>query len=218
VTLEVLFFDGCPSHEQLLASLRQLAAQHGAELRERRIETPQDAERERFLGSPSVRVDGVDVDPGARERTDFGLKCRLYRSTEGQAGLPPRQWIDGALRQAASRRKAGTRWTVAGCCGGDELPDQLNGGQRHARTVVGLIALVGSAVLLARCPAGALRATSTLLGVGAGWFGVSHLVAARTGYAGCPELGAIPTLVKGREVKVGCVPWRIADRRLGLTT
>lgn len=103
MTLEVLYFDGCPGHDRLLPVLRELAAQHGLALTQRRIESARDAEQARFLGSPSVRVNGIDVEPGADERTDFGLKCRLYRSPEGQSGLPPRGWIDRALCEATAR-------------------------------------------------------------------------------------------------------------------
>ena len=100
MTIELLFFDGCPSHERLLPLVRELAAGTGRELVLRRIDTPEQAERERFLGSPTVRVDGRDVDPGARERTDYGLKCRIYRSEElGQSPLPPAEWIRTALER-----------------------------------------------------------------------------------------------------------------------
>jgi hypothetical protein len=96
-TIELLYFDGCPSHEQLLPSIEQLAEHSGAVLRLRRVETPEAAKRERFLGSPTVRVNGVDVDPGASERTDFGLKCRIYRFNASQSPLPPQSWIRAAL-------------------------------------------------------------------------------------------------------------------------
>ena len=95
--IELLYFDGCPSHEQLLPIVAQLAARSSAALRLRRVESPEAAERERFLGSPTVRVNGVDVDPGAAERTDFGLKCRIYRSEAGQSPLPPEPWLRAAL-------------------------------------------------------------------------------------------------------------------------
>jgi hypothetical protein len=99
--VELVFFDGCPSHDQLLPRVRELAAEAGAELVLRRVETPREAERERFLGSPTVRVDGRDVEPGASARTDYGLKCRIYRSEElGQSPLPPEGWIRAALRVA----------------------------------------------------------------------------------------------------------------------
>jgi hypothetical protein len=80
----LLYSDGCPSHERLLPTVKRLAEQAGAELQMWRVDTPTAAEAERFLGSPTVRVDGVDVDPYAGERTDFGLKCRIYRSEHGQ--------------------------------------------------------------------------------------------------------------------------------------
>jgi hypothetical protein len=101
--IEVLYFDGCPSYARLLPSLHDLAAEHAAKLEQRHIRTLEQAGEERFLGSPSVRVDGVDVEPGAGERTDFGLKCRLYRSAEEQSGLPARDWIERALAEAAGQ-------------------------------------------------------------------------------------------------------------------
>ena len=58
---------------------------------------PDDAERLRFLGSPSVRVNGHDVEPGADERTTFMFACRLYRTPEGLAGQPASEWVRAAL-------------------------------------------------------------------------------------------------------------------------
>jgi hypothetical protein len=98
VRVELLYFEGCPNHERLLPRLNELVAGAGVELR--RVESIEAAERERFLGSPTVRIDGVDVDPGAADRTDFGLKCRLYRSDEGTSGLPPERWIRDGLAHA----------------------------------------------------------------------------------------------------------------------
>lgn len=97
MTLEVLYFDGCPSHERLLPVVRALAAEYGVRLTQRRIEDAAQAQQARFLGSPSIRVNGLDIEPGADERTDFGLKCRLYRAPDGQSGLPPEAWIRRAL-------------------------------------------------------------------------------------------------------------------------
>jgi hypothetical protein len=46
------------------------------------------------------------------------------------------------------------------------------------------------------------------------WFGVAHLVAAATGYPGCPEIGAIPSVLLDRPVGSPCGPWERLDRRL----
>jgi hypothetical protein len=95
--VELLYFDGCPSYERLLPTVERLAAEKGAELELRQVATPSAAERKRFLGSPTVRVDGADIDPTAAERHDFGLKCRIYRSGNGVSALPPEHWIRAAL-------------------------------------------------------------------------------------------------------------------------
>jgi hypothetical protein len=100
--LEVLFFEGCPSHDELLPTLQELTSEHGAELVSTAVETHEHAEQARFLGSPSVQVEGRDIEPGAETRTDFGMKCRLYRSEQGQSGVPPREWIGRALREAGA--------------------------------------------------------------------------------------------------------------------
>jgi hypothetical protein len=101
--IELLYFDGCPSHAELLPRLRELLASEGIEqeIELRRVESPQDAERERFLGSPTVRIDGEDVDPTAEDRNDFGLECRLYATDEGLARTPPESWIRATLNRAA---------------------------------------------------------------------------------------------------------------------
>ena len=54
-------------------------------------------------------------------------------------------------------------------------------------------------------------------GAVAAWFGVSHLLAAYTGFDGCPELGAVPSVVLGRKVATECGPWEWIDARLGIS-
>jgi hypothetical protein len=99
MTIEVLFFDGCPSHEQLLDRLPRLLEDAGIEtpLTLRKISDPEQAERERFLGSPSIRVDGRDIEPGAEARSDYGFKCRVYSTPAGLTGMPADEWILAAL-------------------------------------------------------------------------------------------------------------------------
>ena len=100
--VEVLYFDGCPNHEELVPRLRRLLREAAvdAHVELRRVPDEVAAESERFLGSPTVRIDGRDVEPGAERRTDFGLKCRLYRTERGFSGLPEDDWILAAVRTA----------------------------------------------------------------------------------------------------------------------
>ena len=98
-SVEILVFDGCPNAEparELVALVaRDLAIE--PEIRIILISDDEAAQSNRFLGSPSVRVDGRDVEPGADERTDFGLTCRLYSTPHGLSGMPDDAWILAAL-------------------------------------------------------------------------------------------------------------------------
>ena len=100
--VELLYFAGCPNHDAFLPHLRHLLDRSRPGLvRLVEVTDDADAQRLRFLGSPSVRVDGGDVEPGADERTGFGLQCRVYRTPDGLAGAPPDAWILTALRADA---------------------------------------------------------------------------------------------------------------------
>jgi hypothetical protein len=102
--VELLYFDGCPGIDRVLPLVGPLVEAAGARVVQRRVETHQEAEAERFLGSPTVRVDGVDVEPGAEHRSDYGLKCRLYQTAAGLTGTPEEYWVRGALQHAPSSR------------------------------------------------------------------------------------------------------------------
>jgi hypothetical protein len=80
--IELLYVDDCPGHAELRQQLLRLLEAAGAEaqIEERRIDSEHAARAERFLGSPTVRIDGCDVEPGADSREDYGLCCRLYAS------------------------------------------------------------------------------------------------------------------------------------------
>ena len=101
--VELLYVDGCSSHKAFLPRLQALLAQAGVEepVEQRRVESDLAARSERFLGSPTVRVDGVDIDPGAEDRADYGLSCRLYPTDGGLRGAPPDDWVLNALEHAA---------------------------------------------------------------------------------------------------------------------
>jgi hypothetical protein len=101
--IEVLYFDACPNHEALLRRLQEILARTGvsAEIDLRRIASDETAQRERFLGSPTVRINRRDIEPEAERRTDYGLKCRLYRASTGLSGQPEEELLRAALRRAA---------------------------------------------------------------------------------------------------------------------
>ena len=61
------------------------------------IKTEDDANAQRFLGSPTVRIDGRDLEPAAESLSSFGLQCRLYSNEGRLEGVPPMNWIRKAL-------------------------------------------------------------------------------------------------------------------------
>jgi hypothetical protein len=97
--VELLYVDGCPHHGVLVSRLRALLARTGVdgEVTSRRVGSEHEARTLHFLGSPTVRVDGRDVEPGADARTDYGMGCRLYRTADGVGGTPADALIRAAL-------------------------------------------------------------------------------------------------------------------------
>jgi len=59
------------------------------------------AKQLRFLGSPTIRVGGRDVDPHTQDRDDYALSCRVFRTDAGIVGQPEERWVrDALLREA----------------------------------------------------------------------------------------------------------------------
>jgi hypothetical protein len=100
--VEILFFEGCPNHVPARAVVERLARQLHVEPEIELVEVadPEAAVALRFLGSPTVRVNGVDVEPGAEERRDFAFSCRIYRSEGGASEQPEESWVRDALLEA----------------------------------------------------------------------------------------------------------------------
>jgi hypothetical protein len=89
--VEFLWWEGCPSHERALAELRDAMGAAGldpASVEVRHVATEDDAARERFAGSPTIRVDGRDLQP-AGDSEPAGLTCRVYRLRDGRASPTP---------------------------------------------------------------------------------------------------------------------------------
>jgi hypothetical protein len=91
-------------------------------------------------------------------------------------------------------------------CGG------MTGSAARARAAAGFGFLVIAGALVSRQAPG--RVSLWPMALVPTWFGISHLVAGVTGYEGCPELGAIPSVMLARPVVTGCGPWERIDRRL----
>jgi hypothetical protein len=103
MTVELLWWDGCPSHPEALADLERILREEGMEVAVDRIEIESDdqAREERFPGSPTIRVDGVDIVPPG-EGEPYSLTCRVYRLRDGRiSATPDPEDVREAVRRAA---------------------------------------------------------------------------------------------------------------------
>ncbi len=93
--ISILHFEDCPNHPPIVEMARRVVAEHDLNVEVEEVEVlADDVVRHRFLGSPTVQVDGVDIEPAARERTDFAMSCRVYATP---SGLPPQEMLLNAL-------------------------------------------------------------------------------------------------------------------------
>lgn len=98
--IELLYWDGCPSHPEALELVRDALAAAGRddEIVVREITSQAEAEAARFPGSPTIRVDGRDVDPVGAAHAPAMLSCRIYRLPDGRPSpVPARHQIEEAL-------------------------------------------------------------------------------------------------------------------------
>jgi hypothetical protein len=102
VRIEVLVVEGCPNAEPSVRLARAVPAEAGVDpqIEIVRINDLEASQAHRFSGSPSIRIDGADVEPGAERRTpSYG--CRIYQGDLGPHGVPDRKWVVAAIRKAA---------------------------------------------------------------------------------------------------------------------
>ena len=95
--VELLYWDGCPSYPEARALLEDVVRER-APIEVREVASQEEAESLGFPGSPTIRVDGRDVDAhGATGRPS--LSCRIYHLPDGRVSpVPSRESLEAALR------------------------------------------------------------------------------------------------------------------------
>jgi hypothetical protein len=104
--IELLWWEGCPSWPRALDDLQAAAAEVGldpARIVVREIDDFAHAEAEGFVGSPTIRVDGTDIEPPGEGEAP-GLTCRIYRLRDGRVSpTPDPEDLRDALARVAAR-------------------------------------------------------------------------------------------------------------------
>ena len=104
--IELLWWKGCPSWERALGELREAVAETGLDpdsIVVRHVDSEPEAAEEQFVGSPTIRIDGHDIQPPGDEPA--GLNCRVYRLRDGRySPTPDPADLRDALSQLANER------------------------------------------------------------------------------------------------------------------
>lgn len=104
MNLELLYFDGCPTYKTAEKTLREVLKEESIEAEPQlvAVNTDEEAQKMKFPGSPTIRVDGQDLFPTA-EQSGWYLGCRVYVTPEGLKGSPTAQMMRTALREITAR-------------------------------------------------------------------------------------------------------------------
>ena len=161
--VEVLYFKGCPNHLPTVERVRETLLRMGRHdnIREIEVDTHDKAEAATFLGSPSVRINGVDIEPSARDARVFGLTCRTYVDGATRTGLPSRQLISAAIAEQIGANPQNTRPDT------NRLQSKEKTADRNGATA--LFAGGVAAILASTCCLGPLVLVS--LGISGAWIG-----------------------------------------------
>lgn len=98
--ISLLYFDGCPSYEHALRNLREVITEEGFDtsIELIHVASPEEAERLRFLGSPTIQIDGVDLEGPEAVSKGVGFGCRVYEDGGQMSGWPSKEQIRAALK------------------------------------------------------------------------------------------------------------------------
>lgn len=101
--IELLVFDGCPNAKAAERLVRDAVKELdiAAVIEIVNVADNDDAVAKRFLGSPSIRINGKDLEVEENEMTQYSMRCRVYRQGNQQSGLPSKELLTSVLQEAA---------------------------------------------------------------------------------------------------------------------
>jgi hypothetical protein len=106
VKVQLLYFPDCPSHERAMELVWEAIQMEGvqAQIETVRIETEQEAERYRFVGSPTIRINGIEVDP--QPHLPYRLTCRIFHQENGRLSpVPSLTMLRETIRKALEEER-----------------------------------------------------------------------------------------------------------------
>lgn len=112
--VQLYYFDDCPSYQKALENLKEaLRLQELPQQVEMiPVTSEADAQAKRFIGSPTIRINGVDVEGPEAEEKGYGYGCRIYAENGRSAGWPSVEQIRYALAAFQSRQASRSPYTT----------------------------------------------------------------------------------------------------------
>ena len=106
--VEILYVAECHSRSAAVKLVKDVLAAQGvtSEIQEVLVRDERMANEFKFLGSPTIRINGRDVVRGPKQEQSFALCCRLYSGSD-DAGLPPTELIRSAVVNAQKEKGGG---------------------------------------------------------------------------------------------------------------
>ena len=97
--IELLYFDGCPSWRSGLETFHAAIKANGLDVAVELVQVldNDDATRKKFLGSPSFRINGIDL--WEEKRDVYSMSCRVYATPDGMKGSPSVPMLEQAIRR-----------------------------------------------------------------------------------------------------------------------
>jgi thioredoxin family protein len=101
--IEILYFEGCPNHELAVERVQEILREEGisADVVEVNVNDSRIAHEIGFLGTPTVRVNGLDAEPSATAAREYGIICRTYAAGGRREGVPSREMLRTAILAAS---------------------------------------------------------------------------------------------------------------------
>jgi len=99
--IELYYFEGCPSYLKAIENVREVLRLEGRpeDVALISVESDADAQAKRFIGSPTIRINSVDVEGPEAEEKGYGFGCRIYANNGSSAGWPSVEKVRKALSQ-----------------------------------------------------------------------------------------------------------------------
>jgi mercuric ion transport protein len=177
MNIEVLYFEGCPNHLPAIEMVRETLKSLGRrdEIHQVEVHTQSNAEAMAFVGSPSIRINGADIEPWARTAKAFGLSCRTYLDGSHRSGVPSRELLRRAITEGITDVPASIATEPNASTAGSISNNQNSpiSGSNDSIGASGSTALFGgglAAILASTCCLGPLILIS--LGFSGAWIGI----------------------------------------------